>query len=239
EEKQNDSVEITNNTEQSTESGKSIIGDLALVIEVIDGDTIKIEGGVTIRYLGMDTPEPSHKPPDCYAKEASEKNREMVEGQTVRIIKDVRDRDRYGRLLRYVYVDDTFVNLELVKQGYARAFTVPPDIAYEEDLLIAEQEARESKNGLWGGCDESLLNIWEQNTSERAETAEFQATADEDILEDAPECFCDYNFYDCRDFASQEDAQSLYDCCWEKIQQDLHLIDGDEDGYACEQLLDK
>ncbi len=225
--------------EQNNGAGKSIIGDLVKVIEVVDGDTIKIESGETVRYLGMDTPELTHNPPDCYAAEATAKNKELVEGQEVRLIKDVRDTDRYGRLLRYVYVDNTFINLELVSQGFARAFTVPPDIKYEEEMLKAEQQARESRAGLWGGCDEKLLSIWEQNTPERAETAEYQATNDTEVLEDAPTCFCDYNFYDCRDFNTPEEAQGLYDCCLEKTQQDIHLIDSDLDGIACELMIDK
>lgn len=218
--------------------GRSVIGDLAAVAEVIDGDTIKLETGETVRYLGIDTPELTHMPPDCYAQEAALMNKELVDGKTIRLIKDVRNTDRYGRWLRYVYIDDLLINLELVRLGYARSFSVPPDTANQDLFIESERLAREAKAGLWGGCDEKILNIWEQNTPERAETAEYQADTDMPVIEDAPECFCDYNFYDCRDFSNHNAAQGLYDCCLKKTNQDIHMIDSDGDGIACEQLID-
>ena len=81
----------------------------ALVVRVIDGDTIEISGGARVRYIGIDTPE-VYPELEYYGAEAREKNAEMVEGKIVVLEKDVSDRDRYGRLLRYVYVDGTFVN---------------------------------------------------------------------------------------------------------------------------------
>lgn len=70
----------------------------------------------------------------------------------VRLEKDITDRDKYNRLLRYVYVGDTFVNLELVKQGFAYSYSYPPDIKYQEQFVKAQQEAREAKRGLWNAC---------------------------------------------------------------------------------------
>ena len=100
--------------------------DTAVVIRVIDGDTVEIEGGQRVRYIGIDTPEKG----EYYFAEASQKNTELVLGKTVRLEKDASEVDRYGRLLRYVYVDDLFVNAELVHLGYARAVEYPPDTKY-------------------------------------------------------------------------------------------------------------
>ncbi len=126
----------------------------AKVSRVVDGDTIELDNGQKVRYIGIDTPETvdPRKPVQCFGKEASKKNKELVEGKTVRLEKDVSDKDKYGRLLRYVYVGDLFVNLELVKQGFAHSYTYPPDVKYQEEILAAEQEAREASRGLWQAC---------------------------------------------------------------------------------------
>lgn len=129
-------------------------GDFYDVVRVIDGDTIQIEGGESVRYLGIDTPEVAHptKGLECYGPEATEKNRELVEGEQVRLEKDVTDRDKYGRLLRYVYVDGLFVNGELVRLGYAYSSWYPPDIKYQMLLTDLERVAREDGRGLWAAC---------------------------------------------------------------------------------------
>jgi len=125
-----------------------------LVTRVIDGDTIEIEGGERIRYIGIDTPETvdPRKPVQCFGVEASNKNKELVEGKRVRLEKDITDKDKYNRLLRYVWVGDTFINLELVKQGFAYSYSYPPDIKYQDQFVKAQQEAREAKRGLWNTC---------------------------------------------------------------------------------------
>jgi len=124
------------------------------VSRVIDGDTIEIEGGERVRYIGIDTPETvdPRKPVQCFGVEASNKNKEMVVGKTVRLEKDTTDRDKYKRLLRYVYVGDTFINLEMVKQGFAYSYSYPPDIKFQKEILAAQQEAEKNKNGLWNAC---------------------------------------------------------------------------------------
>ena len=124
------------------------------VTRVVDGDTIEIEGGDKVRYIGIDTPETvdPRKPIQCFGIEASKKNKELVEGKTVRLEKDITDRDKYSRLLRYVWVGDLFVNLELVKQGFASSYSYPPDVKYQKEFLAAETEAREAQRGLWKAC---------------------------------------------------------------------------------------
>lgn len=125
-----------------------------LVTRVIDGDTIQLENGKTVRYIGIDTPETKdpRKSLQCFGKEALGKNKELIEGKRVRLEKDVSETDKYGRLLRYVYVGDIFVNDYLVRQGYANASTFPPDVKYQEMFIQAQQEARENKRGLWTSC---------------------------------------------------------------------------------------
>lgn len=123
------------------------------VVDVVDGDTIKIEGGEIVRYIGMDTPETvdPRKPLECFGKEASVKNMELVQGKIVELEKDVSERDRYGRLLRYIWIGDEMVNEALVREGFAKVSTYPPDVKYVDRFLAAERVAREEKKGLWSG----------------------------------------------------------------------------------------
>ncbi len=129
-----------------------------LVTRVIDGDTIEIKGGQKIRYIGIDTPETvdPRKPVQCFGLEASNRNKQLVEGKSVRLEKDVSETDKYGRLLRYVYVDDIFVNLTLVQDGFAYSSTYQPDVKYQNQFTESERIAREQKRGLWGLCPTSI-----------------------------------------------------------------------------------
>ncbi len=120
----------------------------ARVIQVIDGDTITIEGGYRVRYIGIDTPE-VYPQVEAFGIEAWQANRRLVEGEEVRLERDVSETDKYGRLLRYVYVDGVLVNAELVKQGLARAKAYPPDTKYQDYLEEMEAEARSAGRGMW------------------------------------------------------------------------------------------
>ncbi|HRY82708.1 MAG TPA: thermonuclease family protein [Candidatus Moranbacteria bacterium] len=124
------------------------------VLRVIDGDTIEIEGGERVRYIGIDTPEvgANGKADECYAQKAKEKNQELVLGKNVELRKDVSDRDQYGRLLRYVFVDGLSINIELVRLGLAKVASFPPDVRYQDEITSAQSEAREKKSGLWVAC---------------------------------------------------------------------------------------
>lgn len=116
-----------------------------LVTRVIDGDTIEIEGGYHVRYIGIDAPEKG----EPFYGEATEANRNLVEGKKVYLEKDVEDKDDNGRLLRYVWLDNTMVNAELVKLGYAYSYSYPPNVKYQQYFLQLEKEARDQKLGLW------------------------------------------------------------------------------------------
>ncbi len=126
----------------------------AVVIKVVDGDTIKLDNGKTVRYIGIDTPE-IHNPNkkiECFGQEAAAENTRLLMGKQITLIKDTSETDRYGRILRYVYLDGIFINELLVKNGYARAITYPPDTKFEENFKKAEMAAQEQKLGLWGKC---------------------------------------------------------------------------------------
>jgi micrococcal nuclease len=116
----------------------------------VDGDTIDVLIDGTqyrVRYIGIDTPERG----DSFFTEATNANAALVAGAAVILVKDVSDTDRYGRLLRYIYLPDgTFVNAELVRQGYATAATFPPDVRHSATFVALAQEAREAERGLWG-----------------------------------------------------------------------------------------
>ncbi len=126
----------------------------ALVTKVIDGDTIEVSLSgklYRVRYIGIDTPETvdPNRPVQPFGVEASKKNTELVAGKTVRLEKDVSETDKYGRLLRYVYVGNLFINAELVRLGYAQVSTYPPDVKYADLFLQLQREAREVGIGLW------------------------------------------------------------------------------------------
>jgi micrococcal nuclease len=129
----------------------------ASVARVIDGDTIlvRIDGREErVRYIGVDTPETvaQDRPVECFGPEASARNKALVEGRTVQMERDVSDRDRFGRLLRYVYADGVLVNAELLRDGYATSVTFPPDVRENERFRALEREAREAGRGLWSEC---------------------------------------------------------------------------------------
>lgn len=143
------------------------------VSRVIDGDTIEIEGGVSVRYIGIDTPETVHpsRGEECYGREATQANQTLVLGKTVRLEKDISETDRFGRLLRYVFVaapggGEIFVNRTLVEQGFAHAASFPPDISRQEELRLAEREARQKGLGLWG----EVCQNWQPSTTLGSET---------------------------------------------------------------------
>lgn len=136
-----------------------------LVTRVVDGDTIQLESGERVRLIGIDTPE-MHESDKLYrdsrkarqdtetikalGKKAYGFTRGLLEGKRVRLEFDVERKDRYGRLLAYVYLkDNTLVNAEIVKQGYASLMTYPPNVKYVDELRKLYQEARENKRGLW------------------------------------------------------------------------------------------
>lgn len=121
------------------------------VTRVVDGDTVILSNGEYVRYIGIDTPE-IFPQVECYAEAAVERNKELVEGKTVRLIRDVSDRDKFDRLLRYVFVDGVFVNQVLVEEGFALAVVYPPDLAHASDFTSAQNAAHSLNKGVWKNC---------------------------------------------------------------------------------------
>src|SRR3954454_19494377 len=132
----------------------------ARVVRVVDGDTIvaRLASGATerVRLIGIDTPE-SVKPGtsvQCFALKASAYTKHLLTGRAVRLVEDAEARDRYGRLLAYVYrkPDGLFVNAELVRRGYAQTLTIPPNVRFAERFLALARQARDAGTGLWAAC---------------------------------------------------------------------------------------
>jgi len=145
--------------------GKSYSYDTILVTRAVDGDTLVLEDGERVRLIGIDTPE-MHESSKlrrdskrsgqdirtimALGKRSYAFTRDLVEGKRVRLEFDVEKRDRYARLLAYVYLlDGTFVNAEIVKQGYASLMTYPPNVKYVDLFKELYKEARENNRGLW------------------------------------------------------------------------------------------
>jgi micrococcal nuclease len=134
-------------------------GVAAEVTRVVDGDTIHVDlGGTdeTVRYIGIDTPESvkPDTPVQCFAEQASAANARLVRGQEVRLRFDAERRDRYGRLLAYVYLadDGTFVNEQLVRDGDARPLRIAPNTRFAARFTTLAAQAKAADRGLWKAC---------------------------------------------------------------------------------------
>ncbi|HSA84296.1 MAG TPA: thermonuclease family protein [Patescibacteria group bacterium] len=211
---------------------------LAKVTAVIDGDTIEVElnGMINrVRYIGIDTPESvdPRKPIQCFSKEATVRNKSLVENKIVGLKKDISETDRYGRLLRYVYVGDLFINQALVEEGFAKASSYPPDITYQDTLRQAEQQARDAQKGLWGSCE----NATPTPTAKPA-TMGTTDTATQTTTNGTCQFSCTAPDRNCSDFSSHEQAQTFFTCCGFTVQNDPMNLDavGTGDGIACENI---
>ena len=148
--------ETTEEAEATTEEETSEVPkkEKAYVTRVIDGDTIEVDlngKAYKVRYIGINSPEYNQP----FGNEATQANSSLVSGKTVILEKDVSETDKYGRLLRYVYVGDLFVNAHLVKFGWAQASTYPPDVKYSDLFVSLEREARENNEGCWAIPEET------------------------------------------------------------------------------------
>lgn len=126
--------------------------EVAIVSLVIDGDTVRLSDGRVLRYIGIDAPEAGSRdrPVECLAEAATARNRALVEGREVRLERDVSETDAYGRLLRYLFVNGLLINEVLVREGFARSATFPPDLKYQDILRNAERAARLATRGIFG-----------------------------------------------------------------------------------------
>lgn len=146
-------------SKEQTSATAGLQGERTVVSKVVDGDTLELVSGKTVRFIGIDTPETvdPRRPVGCFGKEASNETKGLLSGKEVILQKDVSDTDKYGRLLRLIFLplpngQILFVNDYLVREGFARVLTYPPDVKYNEKFRQAENEAKENKRGLWGNC---------------------------------------------------------------------------------------
>jgi len=213
--------------EETQREQKSELDIYYSVVKVVDGDTLSIDidgQKQTLRLIGIDTPETVHpsKPVECFGREASAKAKEILAGQSIRIEKDTTqgDLDKYGRLLVYVFLKDgTNFNMMMIKQGFAYEYTYNLPYKYQQEFKLAEQTAREQKIGLWADnvCEEEVIEPSIKST-------ETPSKSD-----------CSSNVYNCTDFKTHNEAQATYDYCG-GVNNDIHRLDNDKDGEACESL---
>ncbi len=212
------------NTPQPVLSGASACiplnaqSEVGQVVSVIDGDTIEVllKGQTNrVRYIGIDSPETGG---ETFGAEAAEKNRELVEGKEILLVKDVSETDPYGRLLRYVFVGNlggVFVNYELVESGYASASSYPPDIACDEAFVSAERNARSQELGLWAPAPILLPS---------------KAT----VLENSGNCDPAYPDVCIPSPPPDLDCKDIQFRRFRVLQPDPHNFDRDQDGIGCE-----
>jgi micrococcal nuclease len=203
---------------------------VAQVVSITDGDTIRVQFGgreYPVRYIGMDTPE-THFGVEPLGPEAADANARLVEGKQVVLEKDVSETDKYGRLLRYVWLRDDsgwlLVNLELVRLGFAQVATYPPDVKYTDSLLLpAQRAARAAGIGLWA-------------SGEPTSSATPAATAPHGLVggscEPSYPDICvplDSPDLDCGDISARR-----FRVVWDVPNPDPDRFDGDHDGIGCE-----
>ncbi len=209
------------------------------IIKVVDGDTISVSMNgktETLRLIGINTPETvdPRKPVECFGKEASNKAKSILEGQSVRLEADPSqgERDKYNRLLRYVFLlDGTFFNKSMIQQGYAYEYTYNTPYKYQADFKTAELEARTAKRGLWAdnACPaETVPSPLVSPITGSAQTSSTQPASSGQYV-------CSYNAYNCANFTSQSEAQAAFEACG-GTSNDIHELDRDGDGRVCESL---
>jgi Staphylococcal nuclease homologue/Excalibur calcium-binding domain len=128
--------------------------------------------------------------------------------------KDVSDKDMYGRLLRYVFIDDIFINKIMVQEGYAKAYPYEPDTKYKVEFTDLESQAKDNQLGIWGATE---------------------VTEPESYTTLNSQYVCNRNAYNCGDFNTHAEAQAVYEACG-GVGNDVHKLDRDRDGIACESL---
>ncbi len=213
------------------------------VLKVVDGDTIAVDvrsRKETVRLLSIDTPESvdPRKPVQCFAKEATNKMKGFVEGKSVILIDDSTqgNRDKYQRLLRYVYLPDsarTFVNGEMIKQGYAFSFREYPTKMLDKFNSL-EKYAREHSLGLWGSCPTSpTKSASKASTTSKKSVAPTSSYIPQVNTSTTTSSGADK---DCKDFATHTEAQAYFNGKGGSPSNNADGLDADHDGVACETL---
>ncbi|MGD6817447.1 thermonuclease family protein [Metabacillus sp. 113a] len=206
------------------EKGKTIP---AKVISVTDGDTIKVEleNGLSekVRLILVDTPESRGKyegNPQPFGKESSDFTRKHLEGKDVELEPWVEERDRYGRMLAYIWIDGKLFNEQLLENGLARVAVYPPNTKYLDSFERTEEQAQQDNKNIW-----SLEDYASENGFEEKREAEIPDSGTREVFDPNGED------RDCGDFKSHEEAQAFFEAAGPG---DPHRLDRDGDGFACD-----
>lgn len=218
---------VVPNIQTMVTNASGVVQKLYDVVKVIDGDTLSVsmEGKTeTIRLIGVNTPETvdPRKSVECFGREASKKAKELLSGRKVRVENDQSQgtRDKYGRMLVYVYREDgLLVNKYLVEHGYAYEYTYNTPYKFQSEFKAAQKSAETNKRGLWadGVCEVK------------------SPVPQVPIKYNFSNYICAYNAYNCSNFSTHTEAQSVYEACG-GAGNDIHRLDQDKDGLACETL---
>lgn len=236
-EEQKPSEEEQTHTKQDLEIDHTPVNTMSATVEkVVDGDTVKVKfenGNVeTIRLLLIDTPETVHpdKPVQPFGPEASQLAKEMMPpGKKISVELDVGERDKYGRLLAYIYVDEQMMNEVLLKKGLARvAYVYPPNTRYVDRFREIQKQAQMEALGIWSIENYATDQGFDSTREETAITSQPKAA-------DTPTFDVNGPDRDCGDFATQKEAQIFFEAAGGP-DQDPHRLDRDGDGIACDSL---
>ena len=209
------------------------LSDLYSVVKVVDGDTIdvSIDGKIErLRLIGIDTPETvdPRKPVQCFGKEASGKAKELLEGKKVRLESDDTqdNRDKYDRLLRYVYLEDgTLYNKTIIAEGYAHEYTYNLPYKYQSEFKQAQKDAEQAEKGLWAASTCG---------GDTEQSAQPQASPPSNQPAPSQSGGCDPNYSPCIPNVSYDLDCGDISTSVRVIGTDRHLFDRDGDGYGCE-----
>lgn len=226
----------------SSDVDSEVSTEKATVISVTDGDTIRVSlngSDVPVRLIGMDTPEISHpsEPVQCFGPEAKKALEELVLNKEITLEKDVSDKDKYDRYLRYVWLGEVMVNEYMTQSGFAFASPYPPDTKYQNRINVGEQNAKTALKGLWSKttCNGDVYTGTYKDPNKVSEENKSSSTAPLNVAPVVPTtqsgsstkyiCNCSKT---CAQMSSCEEAQYQLNVCG------CSARDGDKDGVACD-----
>lgn len=214
-----------------------------ILIKVVDGDTVQVAingARETIRIIGINTPETvdRRRPVECFGKEASEKAKSLLlAAKSIELEQDLsqNDRDKYKRLLRYIFIDGLDYGKQIISEGYAYEYTYEIPYRYQLDYKEAQKEAQDNKKGLWG--DSACTNI--QSSTSHAEFISASPTSQtlKQVQGDQSNYSDDLSGdRDCKDFATHDQAQAYFKAKDGSPTYNADKLDSDGDGESCENL---
>lgn len=196
-----------------------------LVTKVLSGDTIEVLTGnqtSRVRYIGITAPS-LLAPVEWQAGQSLSYNQNLVEGKNVTLVQDAIDQDPDGTRPRYVLIDNTFINYEIVRQGFAKTASMPPNTGCDSSLLAAQVEAQTNVRGLWVPTPLPTFTITPTPTITRTPSKTSK-----------PVCNCEGKRLTCNSFRSQGQAQRCYEYCLSLGYGDIFGLDKNSNGLACE-----